>query len=151
MRHGEIGNRDVGYGITKCTHRHDAASAKGTLHGPVVGSCTCTRTPKRPTQTSFLLDCYKAAHLLVGGWDWASPAADVVVIVMVIVGFVIEFAAACFVLLRALVPDMRILISDEGHAACVKTRQQARPGHALSSVPSQCLSIWINRDRASVA
>jgi hypothetical protein len=129
MRHGEIGNRDVGYGTTKCTHRHDAASAKGTLHGPVVGSCTCTRTPKRPTQTSFLLDCYKAAHLLVGGWDWASPAAEVVVSVMVIV------------LLRALVPDMRILISDEGHAACVKTRQQARPGHALSSVPSQCLSI----------
>jgi hypothetical protein len=54
-----------------------------------------------------------------------------------------------FVLLLAVHANLAF----EGHAACIKTRQQARPAHASSSVLSQWLStsIWIKCDRAAVA
>ena len=90
---------------------------------------------KRPAQTSFELDRYKA-----GPHGLASHAADVmVIIVMVIVGAaVIEFASACW---YSCLPYMRILLSRDMQLASRHVNKRVH--HALSSVSSQWLSIWI--------
>ena len=108
------------------------------------GQCTCTTRPKGRSKTSFELDRYKA-----GPHGLASHAAGVMVIVMVIVGAVIEFASACS---YYCLPYMRILLSRDMQLASRHVNKRVH--HALSSVPSQWLShslFGIKCDRAAVA
>lgn len=97
---------------------------------------------KRPTQTSFELDRYKA-----GPHGLASHAADVMVIVMVIVGAVIEFASACW---YSYLPYMRILLSRDMQLASRHVNKRVQPMHRLPCYPNGS-SIWIECDRAAVA